>query len=229
MSDELLIDARGACETWRLHRPARKNALSLALIDALDAAREAAVARGATVVVLTGHPADGTFSAGFDLGDLARLHASGASTSEAASPLHALFARLETAPFTLITAINGAAIGGGCELALLGDVRIMHPRATLLLPPSRLGITYPRDGLARLAASLGPSLLGAMLATAMPLSASRLHAAGVVSSLDDDPVAEAERIAAEISALPATARASNRDVLRSVARRLFWPRAAATR
>lgn len=218
MSDELLIDARGARETWRLHRPARKNALSLALIDELDSAREAAATRGATVVVLTGHPADGTFSAGFDLGDLARLHASGASTTEAASPLHALFSRLEAAPFSLVTAINGPAIGGGCELALLGDVRVMHPRATLMLPPARLGITYPREGVTRLAAALGPSLLGAMFATALPVPAERLHAAGVVLSLDDDPVTEAERLADHMTALPAASRAANRDLLRSVAR-----------
>lgn len=216
--DELLIERTATHEVWRLNRPQKKNALSLALIDALDAARADAIAAGMSVVVLTGHPADGAFSSGFDLGDLARLHGAGATTESAASPLHAMMTRLETAPITLVTAINGPAIGGGVELALLGDVRVMHPRASLLLPPARLGITYPRGGLARLVAALGPSLLGAMLATARSVSAERLAAAGIVE-LEDDPVGAATRLAVAIAALPASARANNRDLLRALARR----------
>ena len=218
MSDELLIEATETHEVWRLHRPPRKNALSLSLIAALDAAREAAVARRASVVVLTGHPPEGTFSSGFDLGDLARLRDAGASIETAASPLHAMLGRLESAPFSLVTAINGPAIGGGVELALLGDVRVMRSSATLLLPPAKLGITYPREGLARLQAALGASLLGAMLATARPVSAARLARAGIVEA-HEDPVLEATRIAIAMASLSAPARAENRDLLRAVARR----------
>jgi len=215
---ELRVASHGDVVLWTLDRPARKNALSLSLLAELDEARARAAASSASVVVLTGSREAGVFCAGFDRNDLARLAAEGATTAEAASPLHGLFERMESAPFSLVTAIDGAAIGGGCELALLGDVRVASARSTFALPPARLGIVYPPDGLARLQAALGASLLGAMLATAAPVDAGRLHAVGALFALDEDPVAAALRLAEGMATLVRDARLGNRDALRRVAR-----------
>jgi enoyl-CoA hydratase len=209
-SDELIVDERGAYEVWRLNRPARRNALSFSLLALLDEARQRAAERGCSTVVLTGAEGAGAFCAGSDLGELQQLGGQeGLSGELPRSPLHELLARFEPLPFTLITAINGAAIGGGCELALLGDIRVASPGATFLLPPAKIGIVYPPEGAARLRAALGSSLLRAMFCTAKGVPAERLFQAGVLWELADDPCAAAERIAAQVASLPHAARLAN--------------------
>ncbi len=205
MSDELLVQPREGYELWTLNRPARRNAVGLEAIAALDAARAAAVASGVSVVVLGA--AGDVFCAGFDLGDLRRIGVQGGALPT--SPLHDLFDRFTPLPFTLITAIQGPAYGGGVELALLGDLRVAAPGASFVLPPSRLGIVYPAQGVARLSGALGPSLLRAMLVTAEPVDARRLWQAGALWALDDDPLAAACALASRVAALPAQARLAN--------------------
>ena len=209
MNGELRVEHRGGYELWLLDRPARRNAVGLNLLDELNQARHRAVEEGVTTVVLgaTGE----VFCAGFDLDDLKRLGAEAGQLPR--SPLHELLDRFEPPPFTLITAIQGPALGGGVEVALLGDVRIASPTATFLLPPARLGIVYPERGLRRLQRALGPSLLRAMLATAQPISAPRLHQLGALWSLEDHPLEAACALATRIDALPAHARLGNAEAL----------------
>lgn len=218
MSGELSVTRVGSVTRLTIRRPDKRNALGLGLIDALRTARDDEAARGTQVVVLTAEPANGIFCAGFDTDVLAEMAARGAGTTDAASPLHDLFASLEDAPFSLITAISGRAFGGGVELALLGDVRIAVVDATFTLPPAKLGIVYPDVGLRRLERALGPSLLGAMLATAQPVSAARLSASGVLWSLEDDVVDAATKLATSMAALPSAGRIGNRDALRVLTR-----------
>jgi enoyl-CoA hydratase len=203
---ELLISRDGSIQTWTLNRPGRRNALNLALLARLEEAREQAAREECTVVILTG--AGAVFSSGFDLDDLRRLGEAPAGVLPR-SPLHETLGRLEPLPFTLITALNGPAIGGGCELALLGDVRIACPGAVLQLPPSKLGIVYPAAGIERLRAALGPSLLRAMLVTSLPIGAARLEQAGVILEVAEDALARARQIAAKIAAFPLHARLGN--------------------
>ena len=209
MTAGLRVEVRDGHQLWTLDRPARRNALDLALLGALGEARDRAVADGCSVVVLAA--SGDVFCAGFDLGDLRRLAPREGVLP--ASPLHDLLARFEPPAFTLITAIQGPAHGGGVELALLGDLRVASPRATFTLPPARLGITYPAVGIARLQAALGPSLLRAMLVSARPVEATRLWQQGALWSLADAPVAAALSLAAEVSALPAAARLANAALL----------------
>ncbi|MCC6646162.1 MAG: enoyl-CoA hydratase/isomerase family protein [Polyangiaceae bacterium] len=212
--NELAVTRAGAVATWTITRGHKRNALGLDLIRALSAACRDDAERGTTAVVLTAEPSNGVFCAGFDRDVLASLAAAGATTESAASPLHALFDELSRAPFSLVTAITGAALGGGVELALLGDVRIAARGARFTLPPARLGIVYPDVGLSRLALALGRPLLGAMLATAAPITAERLLACGALWSLSDAPVEDATAIADAMATLPAAGRLGNRDALR---------------
>ena len=210
----LLIEARGGIHLWRLNRPRRRNALDRALLEALDGARARAQAEGARVVVLTGAAPEGAFCAGLDLESLRR---EGGGEARADLPLVELFhetiARLEGAAFALVTAVNGPAVGGGCELALAGDVRLARPSASFAIPAARLGVTYPAAGLARLRDALGPSLLRAMLTTGASVGAERLERAGVLWALTDEPLGAALEMAAGLEALPASAAAVHRRAL----------------
>lgn len=214
----MLVEARGAVRVWRLNRPRRRNALDHALLAALDAARARATAEGARAVVLTGADPAGAFCAGLDL---QALRLEGGGRARADLPLVALFhealACLEDAPFALVTAVNGPAVGGGCELALAGDVRLARPGAPFAIPAARLGVTYPTPGLVRLRDALGPSLLRAMLTTGAEVEAERLARAGVLWALSDDPLGAALEVAAALEALPPAAAASHRRALRNLA------------
>jgi enoyl-CoA hydratase/carnithine racemase len=199
----LLVEAREGVRLWRLNRPKRRNALDRALLEALDHARARAEAEGARAVVLTGSEPGGAFCAGLDLES---LRYEGGGQARADLPLVELFHetldRLERANFALLTAVNGPAVGGGCELALTGDLRLARPGAAFTIPAARLGVTYPAPGLARLREALGSSLLRAMLTTGSPVGAERLEAAGVLWALADDPGGAALELAAGLEALP---------------------------
>src|SRR6202451_896866 len=122
---DLLIDDDGAVGLLTMTRPEKRNALNLALSEALfDALREADSAADIRAIVLTG--AGPAFCAGADLSEFAALSAANTDLVERragiCATLHGVFSQL-TKP--VVTAINGAAMGGGAGLALAGDIAIM--------------------------------------------------------------------------------------------------------
>ena len=213
---ELVVEQRVGYQLWTLNRPAKRNALSAAQLVRLDEAVALADERACAAVVITGAPSDGSFCSGFDLADLASIARGLSEGGEPQTPIHATFDRLERASFAIVTAINGAAVGAGCELALLGDVWIAKRNATFSLPPAKLGVSYPAAGVRRMRDALGPSLLRAMLETALPVGADRLASAGILWSLEDDPVAAACAAAERIATLSSVTRRAHRDAMRAL-------------
>ena len=140
MSDAALVlvdgpDAAGIA-TLTLHRPEKKNALSIALRDALaDQLDRLAALDELKVLIITG--AGDTFSAGFDLKEFAvdepgfqdRLWAS-------SDRYHHTVARF---PLPSVAAVNGAALAGGFDLAVLCDLRIAAATASFAHPEQRFG------------------------------------------------------------------------------------------
>src|SRR5262245_56358359 len=125
-----------ACVT--LNRPAKKNALSIALRDEVTAALgRLAADEGVRVVVLTG--AGGAFSAGFDLDEFGRaMQEPGLYDRIWASgdPYHE---RLLRFPLPLVAAVDGIALGGGMDTAVLCDLRIASTRASFGHPEASFG------------------------------------------------------------------------------------------
>lgn len=160
---DIEVERHGAITLITLNRPYAANALSLPARDALEAAllsfEHDASAR---VAVLTG-AGDKCFCAG---ADLQAVNASPATTA----PERPLVRDLGlTKP--LIAAINGHALGGGLELALLADIRIAASHATLGLTEARIGSMPGSGGTQRL-----PRLIGAGSALLMTLSAQAVTA-----------------------------------------------------
>jgi len=162
--------ARG--ETLRIEWPAQNvaritferademNALSLAMIDELSQALAIAGQQRAAAVILTG--SGRAFCAGADLKLLASSEA-GLFDSPIAlrdrylAPLARLFDSMEEMPFPIIAAINGYALGGGCEMALSADLRIMSRDASLGLPEVKLGAIPGAGGVQKLIRHVGRS------------------------------------------------------------------------
>ncbi|MCL4760251.1 MAG: enoyl-CoA hydratase/isomerase family protein [Burkholderiales bacterium] len=194
---DIEVSARGAVTLIRINRPEAANALSLGARDALEAALAAFDGdASARIAVLTG-AGDRHFCAGADL--------QGSPTPPSSTLLdrddRPLLRDLGLSK-PLIAALNGHALGGGLELALLADIRLAADHATLGLTEARLGSMPGSGGTQRL-----PRLVGLGHALLMALSGERIDAQeamrwGLVSrvvpgaQLLDAALALAERIAA---------------------------------
>lgn len=185
------IDDQGAIRVVTLDRPERRNALTPAGLEAL----ETAVADPPVPVVYL-HGAGEAFSAGADLESVAAL------ADDADADVEAFVRRgqrtadaIETSPAVVVAGIDGAARGGGVELAAACDLRIATPGATFAEPGVTFGLFGAWGGTVRL-----PELVG--LGDALDLSLSgrvvdseEARRIGLVSRIVEEPRAVAEEIA----------------------------------
>src|SRR6476620_6853865 len=179
--------------TLTLNRPERRNAIDVALRDALAAALDAAATdAGTRGVVLTG--AGGAFCAGGDLARFDDLHDARAYR-HVSHRLTDLIESIERLEKPVVAAIDGVAVGAGLTLALACDWRVGAPTARVLFREGRIGLVPTHGGLTRLVKLLGLARAKEVLLGGDDLDAEAARAAGLLSELA--PSAEA---------LPAVAR-----------------------
>src|SRR6185503_8614936 len=166
MSGALTVERQDELAILTLDNPAKRNALDPPMLDALCDALAHLPSQGARAVVLTGK-GDRAFSSGFDLTALSD------EAAIANNPLARALAAIAQGALPVIAALNGLAIGGGCELAATCDLRVAHPQVTLAMPPVRLGIVYSPSGLQRFVSLIGASRVRELFLTAQPGSAER--------------------------------------------------------
>ena len=192
------IDGRTAILT--LNNPSKLNALTIDMLDALEA-QVRQVERDSAIrsLVLTG-AGEKAFCCGADIGAWGGL-----SPAEFARHWvrdgHRIFDRLARLGKPTIAAINGHAFGGGLELASCCDLRLMTPRATLALPEARIGIVPGWSGTQRLARLMPEGAVKEMALFGRRLSADRAVALGYAAELADDVMTRALEIATEAEAL----------------------------
>ncbi len=140
----------------RIDRPAVHNAISLRTMAELDRVLTWLETRSAALALVLTGSGDRTFVAGGDLKDFAKLE-----TYEAAAAMsrqmQSLMRRLEMLPIPVIGAINGDCLGGGCEVALAADIRIVSETARFGFKQVELGITPAWGGRRRLVQLIGRS------------------------------------------------------------------------
>jgi len=138
VKDNVLVKQSGAVRRVTLDRPAKKNALTLAMYGALASAFSSAAGDDATSVVLLDAIGD-AFSAGNDIGDFLRAGATPADTA-AARPAEAFLRALAFFPKPVVAAVHGPAIGIGSTMLLHCDVVVASSAATFQFPFTRLGL-----------------------------------------------------------------------------------------
>ncbi len=178
---EFKVDARGPIEIWTIDGEGRRNAISRAMVKELEE-RVARVSPGhdTRAVILTG-AGDKAFCAGADLKERATM-----SEPEVRAFLDGLrrtFRALEKSDCVFIAALNGAAYGGGTELALACDLRVAAPAAELGLTEVALGIIPGGGGTQRLARLVGPGRAKDLILTARRLNAAEAFGIGLVNRL----------------------------------------------
>ncbi|WP_280241750.1 enoyl-CoA hydratase [Nocardia abscessus] len=183
------VSRDGDVVTIELRREERRNALNYELVTLLREAVLAAVADEARVLVVTGRGP--VFSAGADL--------SGVYSGDFLSGLLEMLHTIESAPIPVISAINGAAIGAGVQLALASDLRVVSPEAYIAVPAAKLGITVDRWTVRRLVALIGGGPARTVLLGAEQIPADDAYAFGFANRIGG--LADAQAWAKQIAAL----------------------------
>jgi enoyl-CoA hydratase/carnithine racemase len=200
----LRVEDRGAVRILTMNRPEKRNALNSQLTEALlEALRSADKDPSIGCVLLTG--AGQGFCAGADLSELKALQDPQAAErrAELTMQLHLAFPRMST---PVVTAINGAAMGGGAGLAIAGDMALMAQGARLGYPEAKHGIVAAIV-MANLVRQAGRKAAFELVATGEPIDAARALQLGMVNRVvpDAELLKEAIRIAEMLAAVPGPA------------------------
>jgi enoyl-CoA hydratase len=177
----VLSEREGNLVVLTLNRPDKLNALNAELLAELDAAL-ATLSADATVscAILTG-AGEKAFAAGADIAAMLELST---EQARAFSELgHRICSRIERAPFPVIGAINGFALGGGCELALACDFLYASDRAKLGQPEVNLGVMPGFGGTQRLARRVGVGRARELCYTGDTVSADEALRIGLVNAV----------------------------------------------
>jgi enoyl-CoA hydratase/carnithine racemase len=178
---EFLDDRRGSTEVWTINGEKRRNAISRAALAEFEE-RVARVSRDHTTraVVLTG-AGERAFCAGADLKE--RVGMSDAEVRGFLTRLGQSLRAMEHSDCIFIAALNGAALGGGTELALACDFRVAAPTAELGLTEVQLGIIPGGGGTQRLPRLVGPARAKDLILTGRRINAAEALAIGLVQRL----------------------------------------------
>ena len=177
--ENLLVERDGAVLVITINRPEKLNALNTKTVTELGAAVQEAKADAAVrVVVLTG-AGEKSFVAGADINELAVQ--SPVSGREHARHGQAVFDRIESLGKPVIAAVNGFALGGGCELAMACTMRLAADTAKFGQPEINLGLIPGYAGSQRLPRLIGRGRALEMLLTGAQISAEEAHRIGLVN------------------------------------------------
>ena len=198
-SQRVVVERRGAAVLLTLNRPKALNALDGATLSALAAAVEEVRDGDARALVLTGEGR--AFAAGADIEAMGKMTPlEGAEFSRLG---HASFAALESLEIPTIAAVNGFALGGGCELALACDWIYASTRASFGQPEVKLGLIPGFGGTSRLTRRVGVAWAKQMVLTADTLKADEAQRIGLVNRVfePDGLIDAALETAAQIAGL----------------------------
>ena len=198
--ETLLVEREGAVAIVTINRPKVLNALNTQTINDLERAmRELQKDDDVRAVVLTG-AGEKSFVAGADINELAAL--SPAEGQRHGRRGQAVFDAIEHLGKPVIAAINGFALGGGCELAMACTLRIAADTARLGQPEVNLGIIPGYAGSQRLPRLVGKGRALEILLTGDMVSAARAYEMGLVNRVvpAGDLMNEAKKLAAALGA-----------------------------
>lgn len=173
-------EVEGAVATITIDRQKALNALHSQVLDELSETLDAVDLNTVRVMILTG-AGEKSFVAGADIGEMSTLtKAEGEAFGKKGNDV---FRRLETFPVPVIAAVNGFALGGGCEIAMSCDIRICSENAVFGQPEVGLGITPGFGGTQRLARIVSVGKAKEMIYSARNIKADEAYRIGLVNNV----------------------------------------------
>ena len=178
--DFILYEVDGAVATITINREKALNALNSQVLDELSATLDAVDLNTVRCLILTG-AGEKSFVAGADIGEMSTLtKAEGEAFGKKGNDV---FRKLETFPIPVIAAVNGFALGGGCEISMSCDIRICAENAVFGQPEVGLGITPGFGGTQRLARLVSPGMAKQLIYTARNIKADEAYRIGLVNAV----------------------------------------------
>ncbi len=182
-----------------IQRPKALNALNSQVLEEIEATFQAIDLDATRAVILTG-AGEKSFVAGAHIAEMSTL--TKAEGEEFGKKGNDVFRMIETFPIPVIAAVNGFALGGGCEISMSCDIRICSENAVFGQPEVGLGITPGFGGTQRLARLVGPGMAKQMIYTARNIKAEEALRIGLVNAIcpQEELLATAKKMAASIAA-----------------------------
>ena len=207
------FERQGPVGIVTLNRPEALNALSLEMLDQLDGVLDG-VERDTEIraLIITG-AGEKAFSAGADIG--AMREATALEARAYAQRGHQVINRVESFPRPIIAAVNGYALGGGCEFILACDIRLASERASFGQPEVNLGIMPGWGGTQRLARATSPGFAKELIFTGRMCPAAEAQASGLANHVypHDELMGKAVALAEQIATKPTWAIAAAKEVI----------------
>ena len=178
--DYILYEQNGNVATITINREKALNALNSQVLDELNATLDAVDLATVRCLVITGAGSK-SFVAGADIGEMSSLtKAEGEAFGKKGNDV---FRKIETFPIPVIAAVNGFALGGGCEISMSCDIRICSDNAVFGQPEVGLAITPGFGGTQRLARLVGAGMAKQMIYTARNIKAADAYRIGLVNEV----------------------------------------------
>lgn len=194
----VLYEQKGAVGIITINREKALNALNSTVLEELDKTLDGVDLATVRCLILTG-AGQKSFVAGADIGEMSTLtKAEGEAFGKKGNDV---FRKLETFPIPVIAAVNGFALGGGCEISMSCDIRICSDNAVFGQPEVGLGITPGFGGTQRLARIVGPGMAKQMIYSARNIKADEALRIGLVNAVypQEELMAAAEKLAGTIA------------------------------
>lgn len=192
-------EVEGAVATITIDRQKALNALNSQVLDELSETLDAVDLNVVRAIILTG-AGEKSFVAGADIGEMSTLtKAEGEAFGKKGNDV---FRRLETFPVPVIAAVNGFALGGGCEIAMSCDIRICSENAVFGQPEVGLGITPGFGGTQRFARIISVGKAKEMIYSARNIKADEAYRIGLVNNVYplEELIPAAKKLASIIAA-----------------------------
>ncbi len=192
-------EVEGAVATITIDRQKALNALNSQVLDELSETLDAVDLNVVRAIILTG-AGEKSFVAGADIGEMSTLtKAEGEAFGKKGNDV---FRRLETFPVPVIAAVNGFALGGGCEIAMSCDIRICSENAVFGQPEVGLGITPGFGGTQRLDRIISVGKAKEMIYSARNIKADEAYRIGLVNNVYplEELIPAAKKLASIIAA-----------------------------
>ena len=176
----VLYEQKGAIGVITINRPEALNALNSQVLDDLEATFKGVNLDEVRCLVLTG-AGEKSFVAGADIGEMSTLtKREGEAFGKKGNDV---FRMIETFPIPVIAAVNGFALGGGCEISMSCDIRLCSDNAMFGQPEVGLGITPGFGGTQRLARLVGQGMAKQLIYTAKNIKAAEALRIGLVNQV----------------------------------------------
>ena len=179
MSDVVLLAHEGPVSVMTINRPDKMNALNRAVLEGIHARLDEVAAQGSKALIITG--AGKAFVAGADIAAMQDM--TPAQAQEFSELGHSVGTKMESQPFPIIAAINGFALGGGCELALACDFAFASEKAKLGQPEVKLGVIPGFGGTQRLLRRVGVAMARELVYTGKMIRADEALRIGLVNAV----------------------------------------------